>query len=152
MEDPGWPVAFASRGPVRRGLIIGFVALAGCASASVPPGGPEDKIAPKLVRLSPDTNSVNVVNKVVQFYFDETINDRGTGAQELDNFFLVSPSDGAAHLSWHRSRIDIADIGQLATITVLNHRLDVIARNTAAAYESKSDLAAQDRRTVNLHR
>ena len=108
MEHAGWLAALARRGPVRRGLIIGLVALAGCASASVPPGGPEDKIAPKLVRLSPDTNSVNVGNKVVQFYFDETINDRGTGAQELDNFFLVSPSDGAAHLSWHRSRIDIA--------------------------------------------
>ena len=63
---------------------------------------------PKLVRVSPDTNAVNVRDKVVQFYFDETINDRGTGAQELDNFFIVSPSDGATQLSWHRSRIDIS--------------------------------------------
>ena len=63
---------------------------------------------PKLVKVSPDTGSVNVSDKVVRFYFDETINDRGTGPQELTNFFLVSPSDGAANLSWHRSRIDIS--------------------------------------------
>lgn len=62
---------------------------------------------PKLVKVSPDTNSVNVRDAAVRFYFDETINDRGTGPQELDNFFLVSPSDGAIRLSWHRSRIDI---------------------------------------------
>jgi len=93
---------------VRQGLILALVALAACASASPPPGGPEDKIPPKLVKVSPDTNSVNVRDKVVQFYFDETINDRGAGPQELDNFFLVSPSDGAARLSWHRSRIDIS--------------------------------------------
>ena len=82
--------------------------MAGCASASPPPGGPEDKAPPLLVRVTPDTNAVNVTDKVVQFYFDETINDRGTGAQELDNYFLVSPSDGATKLSWHRSRIDIS--------------------------------------------
>jgi len=93
---------------VRQGLILALVALAACASASPPPGGPEDKMPPKLVKVSPDTNSVNVRDKVVQFYFDETINDRGAGPQELDNFFLVSPSDGAARLSWHRSRIDIS--------------------------------------------
>ena len=63
---------------------------------------------PKLVKVSPDTGSVNVSDKVVRFSFDETINDRGTGPQELSNFFLVSPSDGAANLSWHRSRIDIS--------------------------------------------
>lgn len=94
---------------MRLGLTLFLAAMVvACASASPPPGGPEDKIPPRLVRVSPDTNSVNFHDKVVSFYFDETINDRGTGAQELDNFFLLSPSDGAANLNWHRSRIDIA--------------------------------------------
>ena len=93
---------------MRQILILAVAALGACASASPPPGGPEDKAPPKLVKVSPDTNSVNFRDKTVQFYFDETINDRGTGPQELDNFFLVSPSDGAARLSWHRSRIDIS--------------------------------------------
>ncbi|MEO8624570.1 MAG: Ig-like domain-containing protein [bacterium] len=93
---------------MRQRLIFAVVALAGCASAAVPPGGPEDKVPPKLVKVSPDTNAVNFTDKAVQFQFDETINDRGTAAQELDNFFLVSPSDGLPRLSYHRSRIDIA--------------------------------------------
>ncbi len=93
---------------MRHGVIMLFAMMAACASASPPPGGPEDKAPPLLVRVTPDTSAVNVTAKVAQFYFDETINDRGTGAQELDNYFLVSPSDGATKLSWHRSRIDIA--------------------------------------------
>ncbi|MDQ6633965.1 MAG: Ig-like domain-containing protein [Gemmatimonadota bacterium] len=79
----------------------------GCASASPPPGGPEDVAPPKLVRLTPDTNSVNVQDRNASFYFDETINDRGSGAQEVRNFFLVSPSAGEPEVSWHRSRIDV---------------------------------------------
>ena len=62
---------------------------------------------PRLVHVSPDTNAVNATERVAQFYFDETINDRGEGAQALDKYFLVSPSDGAMDLSWHRSRIDV---------------------------------------------
>ena len=57
--------------------------------------------------MTPDTNAVNVHDKNASFYFDETINDRGTGAQEIDPHFLVSPSDGTPFVNWHRSRIDI---------------------------------------------
>ena len=95
---------------MRRGLsapLALFGALVGCASASPPPGGPEDHAPPQLVRVTPDTNAVNVRERDVSFYFDETINDRGSGAQEVGNFFLVSPSDGEPHVSWHRSRIDV---------------------------------------------
>jgi hypothetical protein len=95
---------------VRRGLtaLAGLVlASLGCASAAPPPGGPEDHAPPRLVRVTPDTNAVNVDARHVSFYFDETINDRGSGAQEVGSFFLVSPSNGSADVSWHRSRIDV---------------------------------------------
>ena len=94
---------------MRRGLSAG-VLLAGslaCASASPPPGGPEDREPPRLIALTPDTNAVNVRERNVTFRFDETINDRGSGSQELDRYFLVSPSDGNPRVSWHRSRIDV---------------------------------------------
>ena len=100
----------ADRGAVRRGLIALFVAIAGavgCAGASPPPGGPEDRVPPQLLRVTPDTNAVNVTAKNVTFQFDETINDRGSGAQELSRRFLISPSDGSVSVSWHRSRIDV---------------------------------------------
>ncbi|HEX5971301.1 MAG TPA: Ig-like domain-containing protein [Gemmatimonadaceae bacterium] len=95
---------------MRRGLIALGAAAAGalgCASASPPPGGPEDHAPPQLVRVTPDTNAVNVKAENVTFYFDETINDRGSGAQELGRRFLISPSDGEPRVSWHRSRIDV---------------------------------------------
>ena len=62
---------------------------------------------PRLVRVSPDTNAVNVSARSAVFYFDETINDRGTDAQDVANMFLVSPSDGAPRISYHRSRIEV---------------------------------------------
>ena len=62
---------------------------------------------PKLVRVSPDTNAINVTAKAATFFFDETINDRGTDAMDVTNMFLVSPSDGTPRVSYHRSRIDV---------------------------------------------
>lgn len=95
------------RGAVRRRLIAASIFVAACASAGPPPGGPEDRVAPRLVRVSPDTNAVNVSARSAVFYFDETINDRGTDAQDVSNMFLVSPSDGAPRIGYHRSRIEV---------------------------------------------
>jgi hypothetical protein len=95
---------------VRRGLIALLIAgtgALGCAGASPPPGGPEDHAPPQLIRVTPDTNAVNVTAEHVTFQFDETINDRGSGTQELDRRFLISPSAGAPRVSWHRSRIEV---------------------------------------------
>ena len=89
---------------VRKQLIFAVVLLTACASAGPPPGGPEDKVAPKIVRVTPDTNAVNVGDRNASFYFDEVVNDRGP---EIDTYFLVSPSDGAPNISWHRTRIDV---------------------------------------------
>ena len=92
---------------MRRRLIPTAFVVAACASAGPPPGGAEDHEPPRLVRVTPDTNAVNVTQKVATFYFDETINDRGTDAQDVTNMFLVSPSDGTPKVSYHRSRIDV---------------------------------------------
>ena len=94
---------------MRQRLIATAAAAAAlaCASASPPPGGPEDRSPPRLVAVTPDSNAVNVRERNVTFVFDETINDRGSGAQELDNYFLISPSDGNPHVSYHRSRIEV---------------------------------------------
>ena len=95
---------------MRRGLIALLAAIAGglaCAGASPPPGGPEDHAPPRLIHVTPDSNAVNVTAANVTFQFDETINDRGSGAQELARRFLISPADGSVRVSWHRSRIDV---------------------------------------------
>ena len=90
---------------MRKRLIAVVAIVTACASASPPPGGPEDKVPPRLMKVTPDTNAVNVKDEAVSFFFDETISDRG--AQEVDSYFIVSPSDGAARVDWHRSRIDV---------------------------------------------
>ncbi|HEU4722248.1 MAG TPA: Ig-like domain-containing protein [Gemmatimonadaceae bacterium] len=92
---------------MRRHLIAASIVLAACASAGPPPGGPEDRAPPRLMRVTPDTNAVNVGARAAVFFFDETINDRGTDAQDLTNMFLVSPSDGTPRVSYHRSRIEV---------------------------------------------
>jgi hypothetical protein len=92
---------------VRRRLIAASIFVAACASAGPPPGGPDDRLPPRLLRVTPDTNAVNVGARAATFYFDETINDRGTDAQDVTNMFLVSPSDGTPRVSWHRTRIEV---------------------------------------------
>lgn len=94
---------------MRRSLIALVIAggAVACAAAVPPPGGPEDHAPPRLVRVTPDSNAVNVSARNVSFYFDETVNDRGSGAQELSRRFFVSPAGGDVDVSWHRSRIDV---------------------------------------------
>jgi hypothetical protein len=92
---------------VRRLILL--VAVAGCAQLGSPPGGPEDRNPPHLLRISPDTNAVNARPKGgVQLYFNEIVNERpARGGQELSSLFLVSPRRGRVDVRWHRSRIEI---------------------------------------------
>jgi Bacterial Ig-like domain len=93
---------------VRRIAAGVLVVLSGCASAGAPPGGPEDHAPPQIVALSPDSGETNVKIKSVQFSFDEVVSDRpATSAGGLDGIFLISPRNGAAEVSWRRSKITV---------------------------------------------
>ena len=87
------------------GAVAGAV-IVGCASSSEPPGGPPDQSPPYVVRVSPDSGRTGVRPAAVEFFFNETVSDR-VSRGELDQFFLVSPSDGVPRISWHRSRISV---------------------------------------------
>lgn len=89
-------------------LALACAALAACATVQTPPGGPEDHAPPRLVRVVPDTGKTNVTPKEIVFHFDEVVNERPTGsAATLDQLFVLSPSDGAPRVDWHRGAITV---------------------------------------------
>ncbi len=95
-----------------------------CASASMPPGGPEDDISPGIARLRPDTNAVNVrAGGNVTFEFDKVVSERPQGAPDLNGLFLISPSYGVTRLSWHRNSISVHPPGGFRPATTYTVRM-----------------------------
>jgi hypothetical protein len=88
--------------------LIALVLVGGCASAGAPPGGPERKAPPEIIAISPDSGQTDVKIKSAEFRFDEVVSDRpSSSATGLDQLFLVSPRNGNAVVSWHRTRITV---------------------------------------------
>jgi hypothetical protein len=106
---------------VRR--LIALLALAGCAQASMPPGGPPDTNPPRLVRVSPDTNARNVRGNSITFHFDEVVSERPQGAEDLARLFVVSPSTGPSGISWKRTSVDVKPRGGLRPNTTYTVRM-----------------------------
>lgn len=82
--------------------------VAACASQGAPPGGPEDRVPPRIVSTMPDTNAVNVPPEGrAVFRFDEVVSERVSGSGGLSSLVLVSPDDGEPRVSWHREEIHV---------------------------------------------
>jgi hypothetical protein len=90
-----------------RRLIAAVVLGLGCASPGMPPGGPPDVTAPKIIAIIPDSGSVGVKPKEVIFRFDEVVSERPQSATTLADLFLISPRDGVPSVSWHRDAIAV---------------------------------------------
>jgi len=121
-------MVIASRPPGRQGALavrrlIAILAVTGCAQAGMPPGGPPDKVAPRLVRVTPDTNATNVKARSISFQFDEVVSEKPRGVASLDQLFIVSPSTGPSSVSWRRSRVDITPRGGLRPNTTYRVRM-----------------------------
>ena len=71
-------------------LIIGFYTLiifnSGCAQISAPTGGAKDTLPPRLVKASPDQNTVHFTGNKVSLSFNEYID-----LQELQGNVIISP-------------------------------------------------------------
>lgn len=85
-----------------------------CASPGMPPGGPPDDAAPRLVRTTPDSGAVNVRAGSIVLQFDEVLNERaavsggrGGGPPGLAGLVLVSPGDGREQVRWRRTALEI---------------------------------------------
>ena len=86
-------------------MVLTAAIIAGCASQGMPPGGPPDTAPPTLVKVTPESGSVRVNLRVVDFQFDEIVSERPRGAQSLDQLVLISPSDGRPSVAWGRDRL-----------------------------------------------
>ncbi|HEY6089006.1 MAG TPA: Ig-like domain-containing protein [Gemmatimonadaceae bacterium] len=89
-----------------RRLSAALILLA-CASPGMPPGGPPDVAAPKILAIIPDSGTVGVSPKEVIFQFDEVVSERPPAATTLADLFLISPRDGSPAVSWHREAITV---------------------------------------------
>ena len=94
-----------------------------CASASIPPGGPETYDPPKVLRARPDTNAVNVRAGGVTYSFDKVVSERPVGAADLGALFLISPSHGAPNVSWRRTTISVSPKGGFRPNTTYRVRM-----------------------------
>ncbi len=100
------------------GSVLTAAAVIGCASPGAPPGGPPDKVAPKIVQVTPDSGAVNVKASSVVIRLDEVVAERpggrmpvGGGAEGLGAIILVSPGDGREKVEWKRTAIEITPRG-----------------------------------------
>ncbi|HUQ20316.1 MAG TPA: Ig-like domain-containing protein [Gemmatimonadaceae bacterium] len=95
---------------IRRRALTGFLAAAltsACASPGIPPGGPVDTDAPKLIGIAPDSGATGISPKEVRFRFDELVTERPQCVATLNALFLISPRDGEPRVDWHRSEIAV---------------------------------------------
>jgi hypothetical protein len=105
----------AAEPPNRRVAAAGTALLfiLACARMGPPPGGPDDKVPPKLLGTVPESLGVYPNwRRDVEFRFDEIISEgssanQGTGTGDLEKLILLSPSRGVPIVHWKRDRITV---------------------------------------------
>jgi hypothetical protein len=129
----------------RAGLIIAAAVAAasagGCASMGMPPGGPPDTAAPTLVKVTPESGTVRVTPRAVEFTFDEVVSERGRGAQGLEGLVVISPSTGRPDVNWGRNKLVIRPRGgwrpnTAYSVTLLPGLADLRSNATKQAFHT----------------
>ncbi|HEU4585297.1 MAG TPA: Ig-like domain-containing protein [Gemmatimonadaceae bacterium] len=91
---------------MRRLIIAAALIAAACAQPGFPPGGPQEKVPPKLVSVKPESGAVNVHPKEVSLQFDEVLNEQAAGG-DLNKIVIISPQLGEPRVGWHRTRLTV---------------------------------------------
>ncbi len=127
--------------PVRRLSITALMLTGACASPGFPAGGPISKKPLELVKVTPDTNALNVKSRTVTFQFDKVVNERPRGAATLDQIVTISPSDGAPSVDWHRRVLVIHPhkpwrANTAYTVTILPGLTDLFGNPTLKPFQT----------------
>jgi hypothetical protein len=95
-------------------LLFGlFLVTLACAHIEPPPGGPDDRVAPVIISITPDSVlSLPGFDDEVSFNFDEVISEGGQpnfglGSGTLEKLVLLSPSNEVPQVRWRRNRITV---------------------------------------------
>ena len=86
-------------------LAVGIV-LACANRGQQPPGGPIDPTPPRVDRVTPESGSVSQRARAVRFVFNKVMSDNPSRGS-LNQYFLISPSDGEPRVNWHRNYMDV---------------------------------------------
>jgi hypothetical protein len=79
--------------------MLWVAACCGCAEMALPPGGPEDEIAPKLISVSPEDGATGVSpTTMIEARFSERIG-------KAEGAFEITPDPGEVKLSIHGDRV-----------------------------------------------
>ena len=108
----------------RTALALASALLAACASPGTPPGGPEDRAAPVILKVTPDSGTTGVRARNVTVSFNEIISERPRTGTDLGAVVLLSPSDGAARIAWQRHAISLRPRKGLRANTA--HTLEIV--------------------------
>ena len=96
-----------------RSVVLIALALSACARMGAPPGGPADKVPPKLIGTVPEsTATYSGWKSDVEFRFDEVISEGGspnigTGTGDLEKLVILSPTQQIPVVRWRRDRITV---------------------------------------------
>ena len=94
------------RGAVAVSAAIGMALTGACARQGAPPGGPEDRRPPVVIRTEPDTfATVEDFRGPVRFHFDERISERVDGS--MDDIVVISPVTGEVRVSQSRRSLTV---------------------------------------------
>jgi hypothetical protein len=98
---------------VRAAGAVQLAAIASCARIAPPPGGPVDKLPPKLISTRPESTAVLPDFKgEVEFRFDKVVSEgsapsQGLGTSDLERLVILSPTNAVPRVSWRRDRITV---------------------------------------------
>ena len=98
---------YLTRPVIAAAAIAAAAIVLACANRGMqPPGGPVDPTPPRVDRVTPESGSVSQRAGAVRFVFNKVMSDNpARGA--LNQYFLISPTDGEPRVNWHRNYIDV---------------------------------------------
>ncbi len=94
-------------------ILLAILAVLSCARVMAPPGGPLDRLPPRVIAVLPDSVvSLASFDDDVVFQFDEVISEGsspnfGLGTGDLEKLVILSPSVAVPTVRWRRDRITV---------------------------------------------